>query len=245
LSLDRSTAYHPALGRVDPLPRDFTMSLFRALLIALITVGLLSACDDPPQPTVNLYRAVQIGDLDQIKRHLFWKTDINRPGPDGNYPLHVAVSQGRVAIARELLKHGAQVDLRNAQGRTPLHVALANGKVPAAELLREHGADDDLQSLLFALAEEQTLDRDTLEFLTSRGADINARDPRGQPPLHTVVEAGDVKLAKHLINAGAEVNRTDASGRTPLEIAAQQDGPTMMTLLEQYGATRQVERDDE
>lgn len=221
------------------------MPLFRALLIALITAGLLSACDDPPQPTINLYRAVQIGDLDQIKRHLFWKTDINRPGPDGDYPLHVAVGQGRVAIARELLEHGARVDVRDAQGRTPLHVALAQGKVPAAELLRAHGADDDLQALLFALAEEQALDRDTLEFLTAQDVDLNTRGPQGQPPLHTVVAAGDVKLAKHLINAGADVNRADASGRTPLEIAAQRDEPTMITLLEQYGATRQPEPDNE
>jgi hypothetical protein len=221
------------------------MPLFRALLVALITTGLLSACDDPSKPTVNLYRAVQIGDLDQIKRHLFWKTDINRAGPDGDYPIHVAVSQGRVAIARALLKNGAKVDVRDAEGRTPLHVALANGKVPAAELLLEYGAEDDLQALLFTLAEDQALDRDTLDFLTTRGADLNARGPDGQPPLHTVVAAGDVKLAKHLLNAGADVNLADASGKTPLAIAAEQDDPTMITLLEQYGATRAPAQENE
>lgn len=214
------------------------MSLFRAFAIALVLVGLLSGCDEPRQPTVNLYHAVHSGDLDQIKRHLFWKTDINQPGPDGNYPLHVAVSQGRVVIARELLAQGARLDVRDALGRTPLHVALANGKRQAAELLLEQGAEDDLQALLFDLAEEQALDRDSIELLTAHGADLNAMDPEGRAPLHRAVAAGNLKLAKQLISAGADVNLEDSSGRTALDIASEQDESTLVKLLEQYGAER-------
>lgn len=214
------------------------MLLFRALLIALLTTGLIGGCGEPPQPTVNLYRAVHTGNLDQIKRHLFWKTDINRPGPEGDFPLHVAVSQGRVAIARELLRHGARVDVRDSLGRTPLHVALANGKVPAAALLVEAGADDDRQALLFDLTSEGALDRDTLDFLTARGVDINAENPDGQAPLHTAVAAGDVRLSKRLIGAGADVNLVNTSGETALTIAERQDEPTMVKLLEQFGAAR-------
>jgi ankyrin repeat protein len=214
------------------------MPPFRALLIAFIASATLSGCDEPPEPTVNLYRAVHSGDLDQIKRHLYWKTEINRPGPDGDFPLHVAVSQGRVAIARELLGHGAQVDVRDALGRTPLHVALANGKVPAAALLIESGADDDRQALLFDLAGEGALDRDVIEFLTAQGADINAIGPSGQAPLHSAVASGDVKMAKRLIAAGADVNLTSADGETVLEIAERQNDTAMVTLLSQFGAAR-------
>lgn len=214
------------------------MPLLRALALAIAFAGLLSGCDEPPQPTVNLYRAVHSGDLDQIKRHLFWKTDINQPGPDGRYPLHVAVSQGRVVIARELIAHGARLDARDALGRTPLHVALANGKIQAAELLLQQGADDDMQALLFDLAEEQALDRDSIELLTAHGADLNVLDPEGRAPLHLAVAAGNLKLAKLLISAGAKVNLEDSSGRTALDIAAEQDEPTLITLLEQYGAER-------
>jgi hypothetical protein len=212
------------------------MPLLRALLIAFIAIVPLSGCDEPPQPTVNLYRAVHIGDLDQIKRHLYWKTDINQPGPDGDFPIHVAVSQGRVAIARELLRHGARVDVRDTLGRTPLHVALANGKVPAAALLVTQGAQDDRQALLFELAGEGALDRDVIEFLSARGADINATGPDGRTPLHSAVAAGDVKMAKRLIAAGADVNLTSTEGETVLEIAERQNETAMVTLLRQYGA---------
>ncbi len=207
-------------------------------IIVLASLGLLVACDEPRPPSVNLYRAVQSGDLDQIKRHLFWKTEINQPGPDGDYPLHVAVSQGRVVIARALLKEGARLDVRDTRGRTPLHVALANGKVQSAELLLREGADDDLQALLFELAEVQALDPDTIELLTARGVDLNATNAQGRPPLHLAVAADDVKLAKQLISAGADVNLTDSNGTSALEIALEQDQSTMIILLKQYGAER-------
>jgi ankyrin repeat protein len=216
-----------------------------AILVPMMALAL-GGCDEPPSPTLNLYRAVHTGDLDQIKRHLFWKTEINQAGPDGDYPLHVAVRQGRVVIARELIDHGAQLDARDALGRTPLHVALANGKVQAAELLLQRGADDDLQRLLFELVAEQALDRDTIELLVGRGVDLNARDDEGQAPLHRAVATGNLKLAKQLINAGADVNLTDSRGRTALEIADAHadDEPTMLTLLEQYGAKRALGASD-
>lgn len=209
-----------------------------AALCLLLAAAVLTGCDEPPPPTVNLYRAVHTGDLDQIKRHLFWRTDINQPGPDGNYPLHVAVRQAQVPIARELIRNGARLDVKDSQGRTPLHLALAHGKVPAAKLLVEYGAEDDLQALLFDLVRANAADRDTLAFLTQRGVDINAAGPDGEPALHSAVIAGNMRLAKRLITAGADVNRPDAAGRTPLALADAGSEPALIPLLSQYGAHR-------
>jgi ankyrin repeat protein len=204
----------PPLDAADDVDKHLVMSLLRPVIAALAVLPLLAGCDEPPKPSVNLYRAVHIGDLDQIKRHLYWRTDINRPGPDGNYPLHVAVSDGRVAIARELIRNGAELDVRDAEGHTPLHVALANGKVPAARLLLDEGADDDLQALLFDLMRDGVADRDTLELLASRGVNLNELGPDGQAPLQ------------------------NAAGETPLALADAGDEPMLRTLLTQYGAVR-------
>ena len=217
----------------------------RLLYCIILLLGLgagLTGCGEPPKPTVNLYRAVHVGDLDQIKRHLFWGTDVNQPGPDGDFPLHVAVEQGQVAIAKELLKHGAETDVRDALGRTPLYVALADGKVPVARLLLDQGAADDLQTLLFELVQNESPDRDTLEFLIQNGVDIDASGPEGMTSMHVAVASGDVQLTKRLLTAGADVNQVDASGASPLSLARALEDPTtasiMTELLRKYGATK-------
>lgn len=211
-------------------------------LLLFGTILTLAGCEEPTKPTINLYRAVHIGDIDQIKRHLYWGTDVNRPGPNGDYPLHVAVSQGRVAIAKDLLRHGADVDARDAIGRTPLHRALLSGKVPSATLLLNRKPGDDLQALLVELVGEGAADPDTLAFLIRQGVNINEYSEDGYVPLHYAVASGNVKLAKRLITAGADVNLPDAKGSTPLAIAQTIADPAsakiITQLLEQYGASR-------
>ena len=211
----------------------------RILLAAILVPVLLGGCEDPPAPTINLYRAIHIGDLDQIKRHLFWGTDVNQRGPDGRYPLHVAVAQGRVAIARDLLKHGARVDVEDGDGHTPLYVALANGRIPAAQLLVDAGGNPDLQTVFFDLVREDALDRDSLRLLIEQGVDLNAIAADGQTALHIAVERDNVKLAKRLLLAGADINQQNGEGRTALALLGSVPGNSqdiMRQLLSQYGA---------
>ncbi len=206
---------------------------------ALLTAMVLVACGEPSRPTMNFYHAVHSGDLDQVKRHLYWGADANQAGPDGRYPLHVAVADGRMVIARTLLDHGARVNARNPLGQTPLYVALANGRVPAAELLMARGAADDPQQLLRLLVEDDHLDRDTLVFLVSRGVNLNLLGPDGLAPLHQSVLGGQRTTVKWLLQQGADVNLLSASGASALDLAM---GPgtdaNLIRILEQYGAGR-------
>ena len=206
-------------------------------LVVLSLLGLLlSACTEPQQPTVNLYRAIHVGDLDQIKRHLYWGTDVNQRGPDGELPLHVAARRGRVVIAGELLAHGADADVLNAAGQTPLQVALAAGKTQLAAVLIERGAADDPQDLLLRLVRDGVTDRDSLNFLIERGADVNGRDENGSAPLHIAVSNSAVLLVKRLIERGADVNAADGEGRTPLMIARAIGNRFVIAVLEPFGA---------
>jgi len=197
---------------------------------------LLCACSEPPQPTINLYRAIQSGDLDQIKRHIYWGTDINQSDPQGDKPLHVAVRRGRLIIARELLKNGADPNAENVGGETPLQVALAEGKTQLAGVLFEAGAMDDAQELLFALARAGIDDRDSLGLLIERGADVDAKDESGLTPLLIAVADGRRLLTKRLIDLGADVNIPDDAGRTPLLIATEKGNQPIVDLLERFGA---------
>jgi ankyrin repeat protein len=200
-------------------------------------MAVLVACSRPQPPTVPLYRALQVGDLDQIKRHVYHGSDVNSPDAAGDYPIHVAARNGQVAIARVLLDHGARLDVRDVKGRTPVHLALTAGRTEVAEVLFSAGAADSPQALLFALVREGSADRDALALLHKRGADLNAVGDTGQAPLHLAVVNGRVALAKRLILAGADANLPDADGQTPLALALRVGDADLIRMLRQYGAS--------
>jgi ankyrin repeat protein len=212
------------------------MLAVRVFSLLALTALLLSGCSEPPRPTITLYRAIHSGDLDQIKRHLYWGTDVNQPDPDGDYPLHVAARRGRVVISKELLSHGADPNAENLAGATPLRVALGEGKTQVAQVLAEKGAADDPQDLLFDLVRDGVTDRDSLKFLVDRGADVNATDADGDAPLHIAVRNNQLLLVKRLIDQEADVNLPDGQGRTPLEIAAVNENRYITNELARYGA---------
>ena len=56
-------------------------------------------------------------------------------------PLHSAVAQRRLDIARRLIAHGADVNAVQADDFTPLHGAAQNGQAEMVALLLQHGAD--------------------------------------------------------------------------------------------------------
>jgi hypothetical protein len=198
---------------------------------------LLQGCGAPPEPSGNFHHAVQSADLVQIKRHLYWGTDPNTPGPGGEPPLNIAVGKGDVAIAKELLKHGADPALTGPAGRTALQVALAHGRVPAARLLLANGVEDDPQALLAWLVETGQLDRDTLDLLLREGANINAAGADGRTPLAIAVGTGSINISKLLLEQGALLTPAeppdDADAPPPAALTI--EDPMMLQLLRRYG----------
>jgi ankyrin repeat protein len=200
---------------------------------------LLQGCDAPPKPSGNFHHAVQSADLVQVKRHLYWGTDPNQPGPGGQPPLRIAVGDGKVAIAKELLKHGADPMATGPDGDTALMTALMRGRVPAAELLLQRGAKDDPQALLRRLIERGALDRDTLDLLLDEGADLGLADAGGSTPLAQAVQTNSVNIAKLLLERGAPLaptgKRAEDAPEPQVPTAADIAEPVMVQLLRRYG----------
>ncbi|MBK1719787.1 hypothetical protein CKO27_19450 [Thiocystis violacea] len=213
-----------------------------SLVLVLVATLLLAACNEPAPPTLSLYRAVGIGDLDQVKRHLYWGADVNQPDINGDFPLHVAARQGSVNISRALIEHGAAPLALDAAGATPMEVALATGKTQVAQMLVVRGVPLDPWEALLDLARAGVSDRDTFEFLTRRGADLNRADTHGDTPLRLAIAGGHLETVRRLILMGTDVNQTDAAGRRPLDLALEwSEGrrdarPRIVDLLKRHGA---------
>lgn len=212
-----------------------------SLLVILLVTLTLASCGKPPQPTVNLYRAVHVGDLEQIKRHIYWGTDLNQTDPNGDMPLHVAARGGKVGIVRELADNGAKLEATNKAGHTALYLALSHGKTQVAETLIEAGALLEPQLSLIDLTRAGVSDRDSIDFLIRRGADVNLPDENGQAPLHLAISLGHLETIRRLLQRGADVNQPDGTGATPLSLALALDPRApdtgdIIDTLHQYGA---------
>ena len=72
-------------------------------------------------------------------------------------------------------------------------------------------------------------------LLLDHGADPNARDTVGWPPLHWAVSRRNLEIIERLIDAGADVNARDLAGQTALKHARGSDD--IESLLKARGAT--------
>ena len=152
------------------------------MAVAIVLAAMLGACSKPDQPTVNLYLTLERGDLDQLKRHIAWGTDVLSPLPDGRTPLQIVAADGREVFVDLLLKAGADPEARGADGHTAMETALINGRVQVATLLAPRGKPIDANALLLVLAPHGTRGRYAPAFLLPRGAHPHAHGPAGAPP---------------------------------------------------------------
>ncbi len=72
--------------------------------------------------------------------------DVQSP-QDGNTPLHFAIKNNYLAVAKALINAKAQVNTQNNKGETPLHIAALNLKCDIIQDLLLAGADKEIKNL--------------------------------------------------------------------------------------------------
>ena len=154
-------------------------------------------------------------------------------------PLLVAASHNDAAQVRQLLKAGADPNVRNELNTTPLLEAAFNANTDIIEALLDAHADPnaagaDGQTPLMLVARGTNVA--AAQLLLKRGANPNAHESqRGQTALMWAVANSQGPMARLLIESGADVDAKTATDlMTPLvsaEPRAQPRSPGGMTAL--------------
>lgn len=145
------------------------------------------------KPGADLHSAVAYGEVDSLKQLLCSSElvlDINRYGPDGRTPLHLAALRGQVDCMRLLIEERANVNALtgNKQRNTALHLAAMNkSPIPIRFLCHVSGGDAaflnlanaDGDTALHIAARRQNVAA-LQELLREPGVNIRLANSRGQ-----------------------------------------------------------------
>ncbi|MEJ2700924.1 MAG: ankyrin repeat domain-containing protein [Sedimentisphaerales bacterium] len=262
-----------------PFPTDTKLGFVGFLIVAVLCVVLLPmakaekpdegnvslARGDDEKPTKSFWRAVNDGDIEQVKLHLKTSTSINARDHRGRTALHNAVSRGYTELAKLLISKGADVNARNENDWTPLHYAAKNGRIDEAKLLIDKGASPNTKDRWLGWTPIHRAARgghkEIVELLLVNGVDVNSGNIYDQTPAEVAMEANhneivkllmskgadvspllvavhmkDLAKARNLIEAGADVNKRTLYGTSPLHRAAAAGFKDIAVLLIEKGA---------
>ena len=151
-----------------------------------------------------------------------------------------AAESGDLALLRELVTEGVDIDTQQGDGATALHHAAHCDNVEAARLLITAGATVGITNELGATPlwlAARNGSSTMASLLLDAGADPNASLQMGETPLMTAARAGDLETVTLLLGHGADVNAAEHERRqTSLMWAAAQRHPRVVRALINHGA---------
>ena len=168
---------------------------------------------------------------------------VNAGDKEGLTALHYAAKEGHGSMLRSLIEvHHARITYGSTTNeKTALHYAAIHEDLLTLEMLCDQvGVDlearcsEGKSALLYA---SQRGNYAIIEALTSRGADINAKDDlRESTGLHLAAIEGHARAIRFLLDKGAIIDGQDKDGKTALHYAAKEARGLVVYILLSKGA---------
>lgn len=158
--------------------------------------------------------------------------DPNIRNNSGDNALHVAVRLNLAQQGLILINAKADIFASNAAKDTPVFLALAATDGPYAwffipSVITARDANGDTVG---HLAARKNL-ADGLEYLRSKGADLEAINSARETLIHAAVRTDAAEAVRYLIANGASLSARDINGDAPLNIAVLSDAKTCLQVL--------------
>ena len=162
-----------------------------------------------------------------ITRHLLEEEDHNPNIADvnGTTALQTACWQGNVAMVKDLIDNEADVNMPGYNGTFPLHDCVYSGSVEIAQMLLNHGAYVNVYEpysyqtpLMYASSAGMS---DIARLYLIQGAEVNAKDAKGQTAAHHGVASNKADMYNALREADADFDGQDLEGNSPMHLAAE------------------------
>jgi ankyrin repeat protein len=187
----------------------YTIILSALLLVVLKVDAYVLNPED-----LNLLEAIENGNLEAAQTALKNGADPNeseRSTPARQKFLMIVAGEGKLDLAKLLVKYGADVNAVDVDGNTALMNAASFGNLDIVKFLVEHGANVNAAAtvagftgytaLIYASERGQV---NVVKYLIKHGANINAKKKNGDTALSLAVNNGHTEIARILREAGAK-----------------------------------------
>lgn len=158
----------------------------------------------------------------------------------GTTPLHLAAAN--CSMVELLLKHGAEMEAKNADGETVFFIAASYNAAETVRRLAELGADTNTTNNKGNTAlHKKSANSEMTGILLEKSVKVDTRNFDGETALHLAAH-GYNGVLKLLLDYGASINGLDGRGRTALHRASSWSNghEASMQLLVERGANREI-----
>jgi len=196
----------------------------------------------------SFFAAAQARDLQAINAFIDAGINPNAQDSDGRTVLISAAARGELDVVNTLLARGVDINVKDKNGYTALsHAIEAMHDEVEDALLNRPELDPNCRGrnsrpALFAYVWRDNKDR--VQKLLARGAEINVQDADGDTALHGAAETGNVEIMRLLLDKGANPNAKNQQGGTPLMWAAVYGNDEAARLLLNRGADASLKDND-
>ena len=228
---------------------------------SLLNKGADVNCEQDDRRT-PLHLAASGGELKVALVLVEHKANVDSPDKLGKTPLHLLLeADGRndddiLDLARLLLQHTSDVNIRMTNEWTPLHVAAFCGRLEIVKMLLDldanpnaetEGSETPLGLVSRGRYNSQENGTSIARLLLERGVDVNASAKGLLTPLHFAALNGRIEIARVLIDHGASPNALNEGCGTALhfvsegEYESEEHGVRIVRLLLDHGVDVHVQ----